>query len=288
MVFYGENEFLIWWHGLREFISGFPVGESESPSVNRIVRNLTVRYDMRDGKNYGKDLVAELENLFHFSNATCLTLEIIGEGAADGSDFDTQLLVKEVSSIVKRLIDHFGTRFQIRKGFGSCALLPSPRVFSLTSYWDHPQDSTREKYHLDTINGEKAILKERKFEAETQLVTDKAFEKAQEELIETQEALNNSLRRELASYEEDENKQAAEGTQGFRLRSNRVGDTSFSDNSYQSLLPQPTSSHPDTLQEIGSDPAKRFLSQLDSEQHDNSDCNNCSLCLEAAEQKVSN
>lgn len=144
-MFYGRNEFLIWWHGLEDFLSGFPIGGAENSSVGLIVRNVTVRYDMRDGEKYGRDLVTELEKLFRFGSADHLTLEIIGGGTAEGSDLETQRLIEDVCSIVERLIAQFGRRFNIQKGSGIWTLLPSLETYCLTSYWDAPPPLTRAK-----------------------------------------------------------------------------------------------------------------------------------------------
>ncbi|UKZ72426.1 hypothetical protein TrVFT333_000055 [Trichoderma virens FT-333] len=148
-MFYSRNEFLLWWHGLGDFLSCVPTGTIEGCTVDLTVRNVTVRYDMsEDQKEWrGKDLVTELEKLFCLTNANSLRIEIIGGGTPNGSDIRTQLLLKDICSIVKRLIAHFGTRFEIQKGSGELALLPSLDVYPLTPYWKKPESPAREKWH---------------------------------------------------------------------------------------------------------------------------------------------
>ncbi|KAL7904028.1 hypothetical protein GGI35DRAFT_490867 [Trichoderma velutinum] len=147
-IFYSQNKFLIWWHGIEAFLNGASAGVVDKCAVDFIVRNVTVRYNMREEKKYGKDLVTELERLFCLNSAECrLTLEIIGGGTAEGSDPKTLKLLGDVCSIVERLIAHFGTHFNIQKGLGELDLLPSPQAEDLTSYWDKPNQSTRENVY---------------------------------------------------------------------------------------------------------------------------------------------
>lgn len=142
VTFYGQNVFLVWLDGLQHFISGAITGGTE---VGNIVRNVTIRINISDYKKHGKTLVTELENLFRFEKANCLTLEIFGEGTLEGSDLKTQQLIQDICSTVKRLINSFGTRFNIQKGSAISPLLPSSKFCRLTSYWDPPQDSTRQR-----------------------------------------------------------------------------------------------------------------------------------------------
>ncbi|KAL7940693.1 hypothetical protein V8C42DRAFT_336906 [Trichoderma barbatum] len=155
-IFYGRNDFIIWWHGLADFIGGVSTG-ADCSVADLVVRNVTVRYDLREDEKYGKDLVTELERLFCLQSASHLTLEIIGGGTAEGSDMKTQQLLKDVCSVIKRLIAHFGTRFNVQKGLGEFALLPSPPTKDLTSYWNKPIRLTREKVHKSIANFEEVM-----------------------------------------------------------------------------------------------------------------------------------
>ncbi|KAK0761666.1 hypothetical protein THAR02_09858 [Trichoderma harzianum] len=154
--FYGGNEFLVWWHGLGDFLSGVSTDAIENCPVDRIVRNVTVRYDMGEDKKYwlGKDLVTELERLLCLENPKRLSIEIIGEGNLDGSDIKTQQLLKDACFIVNQLKAHFGARFEIRKGSRDSTLLPSRHVYPLTSYWDEPDDLMRQKVRIGVANNE--------------------------------------------------------------------------------------------------------------------------------------
>ncbi|KAL7940559.1 hypothetical protein V8C42DRAFT_337229 [Trichoderma barbatum] len=155
-IFYGRNDFIIWWHGLANFIDGVSTG-ADCSVADLVVRNVTVRYNLREDEKYGKDLVTELERLFCLQSASHLTLEIIGGGTAEGSDMKTQQLLKDVCSVVKRLIAHFGTCFNVQKGSGEFALLSSPPTKDLTSYWDEPISLTREKVHKSIANFEETM-----------------------------------------------------------------------------------------------------------------------------------
>ncbi|KKO96575.1 hypothetical protein THAR02_11321 [Trichoderma harzianum] len=155
-MFYGKNKFLIWWHGLGDFLSGVSTDTKANGSVELIVRNVTVRYDMNeDKKNWrGKKLATELERLFCLENANSVRIEIIGGGSFEGSDIKSQLLLKDICPIVKRLIDHFGDRFKIDKGCGGFGLCPMRCFWPLKKYWDAPDDSIREKVNTGTASFE--------------------------------------------------------------------------------------------------------------------------------------
>lgn len=140
--FYGDNEFLVWLYGLEHFFSGATTGGAE---VSDIVRNVTVRLNISDYEEHGKNLVIELENLFRFKKVDRLTLEIFGEGTLEGSDSKTQRLIQDICSVVQRLIILFGNKFNVQKGSGISPLLPSSEFHRITSYWDPPQIPARQK-----------------------------------------------------------------------------------------------------------------------------------------------
>lgn len=57
----------------------------------------------------------ELRQLLSFENAEWIGIEICGRGALDGSDLKTQMKIKEISGIVKQLVEKFQSRFTISK-----------------------------------------------------------------------------------------------------------------------------------------------------------------------------
>lgn len=46
-IYYGENEFLVWWDGLREFMDTSGDGTNRD-DVGSMVRKVVIRYDIRD------------------------------------------------------------------------------------------------------------------------------------------------------------------------------------------------------------------------------------------------
>ena len=127
-IFYGENEFLVWWDGLREFMHP---PESRDSEIGGMVRRIVVRYDMRQMCDKRRHLASELELLFELARAERVTIEILGSGTAEGSDFATQAVIQGMSTIVRDLILYFGDRFSIRKALGGWILLNSVRSSNL-------------------------------------------------------------------------------------------------------------------------------------------------------------
>ena len=61
-----------------------------------------------------------------------------GGGALDGSDLQTQKKIKEMSNIVKQLIEQFGTALAIQKYRGQF-------VHNLRPYWNAPSAAAKQK-----------------------------------------------------------------------------------------------------------------------------------------------
>lgn len=143
-IFYGNNEFLVWWDGLYDFLHP-PWGENHHKSdIGRMVRRLVVRYDMRAVNTKLRDLPKELEHLFKLTRPQRVAVEIQGSGTAQGSDIATQAVIQDISGIVKALIDYFGDVFTIQKAVGGWVLLKATEFSCLRSYWDSPSESARE------------------------------------------------------------------------------------------------------------------------------------------------
>ena len=80
-----------------------------------------------------------LEPVFSFTNAHRVTIILSGGGLLDGSDHSTHQTIKDIARSVRRLIDQFGGRFDIKKRL---TRQPYPSK-SLRSYWDPPTDAAR-------------------------------------------------------------------------------------------------------------------------------------------------
>ena len=61
--------------------------------------------------------IQEFRQLLSFKNAEWTGIEICGMCALDGSGFKTQIKIKEISGIVKQLVQTFQTRFTMLKVF---------------------------------------------------------------------------------------------------------------------------------------------------------------------------
>lgn len=112
-IFYGKNTFLVWWDALQEFLSprhGLP--------TNKLVRRVIVRYSFQELYTSKRNLVTELYHLFRLSNAELIAIDITGSGTPDGSDLATQMMLRDIASIVQQLFVHFGTRFLIGRSLG--------------------------------------------------------------------------------------------------------------------------------------------------------------------------
>ena len=82
--------------------------------------------------------VRELRQLLSFENAEWIGIEIRGRGALDGSDLKTQIKIKEISEIVKQLVQTFGTRFTILKVAVDQEGHSRGVCHNLRPYWDPP------------------------------------------------------------------------------------------------------------------------------------------------------
>ncbi|KAJ6436080.1 hypothetical protein O9K51_11393 [Purpureocillium lavendulum] len=143
-IFYGENEFLVWWDGLYDFLHPPWSGTDHKSDIGRMVRKIVVRYDMRAMNTKLRHLSTELEHLFKLTRPRRVAVEIQGSGTAEGSDIATQAVIQDISGIVKALLDHFGDIFTIQKAIGGWVLLNATEFSCLRSYWDSPSESARE------------------------------------------------------------------------------------------------------------------------------------------------
>ncbi|RYC81103.1 hypothetical protein BFJ63_vAg16009 [Fusarium oxysporum f. sp. narcissi] len=175
-VYYGENHFNVRLHWLREFMTDtlsdyktkVPVAPLIKDSITVVVDSYNALDDfylheegcdsdsgINDPKSvhyrHGTGKAARwtqkrLQDIFLFTNAQHITLVLYGRGLLDGSDLATHQMIKDISYVVKLLIEKFGDKFAIRKmisrGGGDGGSYPSR---SLRSYWDPPTEAARKK-----------------------------------------------------------------------------------------------------------------------------------------------
>ncbi|EKJ68581.1 hypothetical protein FPSE_11239 [Fusarium pseudograminearum CS3096] len=175
-VYYGENHFNVRLHWLREFMTD-TLGDYKTkvPVAPLIKGSITVLVDSYDALDdfylheegcdsdsgiddpksvhyrHGTGEAARwtqkrLQDIFLFTNAQHITLVLYGRGVLDGSDLATHQMIKDISYVVKLLIEEFGDRFAIKKmisrGDDYEGNHPSR---SIRSYWDSPTEMAREE-----------------------------------------------------------------------------------------------------------------------------------------------
>jgi hypothetical protein len=148
-IYYGENIFNVRSHWLCEFVRD-TLADRSPVAIEPLVRRIQVRVDtkhihdldnftyMPKGETEKSWVVRDLRQLLAFKNAELIEIQVHGGGALDGSDLQTQKKIKEMSKIVKQLIEHFGTALAIRKYRGRF-------VHDLRSYWNAPSAAAKQK-----------------------------------------------------------------------------------------------------------------------------------------------
>ncbi|OAQ57952.1 hypothetical protein VFPPC_11843 [Pochonia chlamydosporia 170] len=160
-IYYAENIFLVRLHWLCEFMSERFGDEETNVPIAPLVGGIIVEVDLHDDKHErlsyevdssdsedeGKDVadqgdggrlatwtVNRLRDLFLFTNATSITVRLRGGGMRDDSDLATHQTIKDIAQIVRELIGHFGSRFDIGKMLDS----GHQPYQSLREYWTPP------------------------------------------------------------------------------------------------------------------------------------------------------
>ncbi|PVH67547.1 hypothetical protein DL98DRAFT_398978, partial [Cadophora sp. DSE1049] len=119
--YYTENSFVVPSERMGDFVQG----------------------TLLDGKP--KSWVArDLRYLSKFTNATWIEIEIWVGGTMDGMDLRTQQKIKELSGIVKELIDQFGDAIAISK-----ASADGIHRHDIRPYWNPPTAAAKEKLGVD-------------------------------------------------------------------------------------------------------------------------------------------
>ncbi|RYP27381.1 hypothetical protein DL767_007700 [Monosporascus sp. MG133] len=171
-LYYGENHFNVRLHWLLDFMTD-ALGDytTEVPVASLVKRGITVLADLHDSLSddhtvsdeyggqddpesvhyrHGSGNAARwtqerLQDLFLFTEARQVTLVLLGRGVLDGSDLATHQTMKDISYVVKLLIDLLGDRFAIQKMLyreTDDATIPFP-TRSLRSYWAAPTELAR-------------------------------------------------------------------------------------------------------------------------------------------------
>ena len=94
----------------------------------------------------------ELRQLLRFEIAEWIGIEIRGRGALDGSDLKTQIKIKEISGILKQLVEKSQSRFTISKVAVDQQRYSRRSVsHNLRPYWDPSAPEERESVRRCTF-----------------------------------------------------------------------------------------------------------------------------------------
>ncbi|KAM4058960.1 hypothetical protein HRG_008163 [Hirsutella rhossiliensis] len=164
-VYYGENEFKVQLHCLGDFIRNAGGDEDPpAPIAPLVQKKFTIEMELHDiwhsaevgGVFHGPDndnidyndeengdlarwTRGKLRYAFLLTNVESIHVMLLGAGLIDGSDLATHQTIKEISSMVRKLIVQFGSRFDISKRLTRGHNLER----SIKSYWDAPSDEAR-------------------------------------------------------------------------------------------------------------------------------------------------
>ncbi|KAJ2972649.1 hypothetical protein NQ176_g7039 [Zarea fungicola] len=139
-IFYGRNSFLVWWDALQEFLS-----PRNGLSTDKLVRRVIVRYSLQELQASRRKLATERQHLFRLTHADSITIDITGGGTPDGSDFATQMVLRDIAAIIQQLIFYFGPRFVIGRSLGEWPGVHDVKWISFRSYWQLPVPSARDR-----------------------------------------------------------------------------------------------------------------------------------------------
>jgi hypothetical protein len=138
--FYRENTFAVPSHRLGDFVRD-PLPDGKPVDVTQLVQSITVRvYDMDNpaGQKDEED-GRGLHHLSKFTNTTVIKVELQVRGAANGMDLTTQQMIRDISGVVKGLIDQFGDKVWISK-----ESVFNWRRVDIRPYWNSPAADTVE------------------------------------------------------------------------------------------------------------------------------------------------
>lgn len=153
--FYRENIFTVPAHRLCDFVRD-PLTNGNPVDVAQLVRKITVRvYDI-DNPTAPKDEVVDgrgLHYLSRFINATQINIELRIGGAINGLDLTAQQMIKEVSGVVKMLIEKFEDKVWI-----STESIVSLKRTNIRPYWDSPAVEAVEKMRQGRVCSSEELM----------------------------------------------------------------------------------------------------------------------------------
>ena len=95
--------------------------------------------------------VQDLRHLLTLNSLETIVIEVVGGGAQNGSDLRTQLKVREISGVVKRLMEKFGVHgvLKVQKST-QINQLPNSNLpnYDITEWWVPPSRNEREEFLL--------------------------------------------------------------------------------------------------------------------------------------------
>ncbi|KAH6957457.1 hypothetical protein DER45DRAFT_604267 [Fusarium avenaceum] len=105
-VYYGENHFHVRLHWLYEFMTDILSDHKTKVCVAPLIKDsITVIVDLYDALN----------DFFLYEDGCDSDSVLYGRGLLDGSDLATHQMIKDISYVMKLLIQKFGDKFAIRK-----------------------------------------------------------------------------------------------------------------------------------------------------------------------------
>lgn len=187
-LYYAENTFRVPLYWLSEFMTDrLPApdgmeGISVAPLVRKdLIVEVGLRGSLSDGYpdpdekraglwdpssvhyRHGVDkearwIQASLQDLLVFTNARRVTIALVGGGVLDGSDLATHQTIKDISFVVKLLLERLGDRLDITKAVERQGRVGRTRTRprSLRMYWVPPKMEARDMVR----DGEEATFEE--------------------------------------------------------------------------------------------------------------------------------
>ncbi|KAK2595200.1 hypothetical protein QQS21_007105 [Conoideocrella luteorostrata] len=149
-IFYQDNQFVLWSTHLNVFLQGDYGDRTSCIPVYELVKDIVIGLACYRG-DFDSNAMA-LQEVLCFTNLECLSIELWGHGALDGSDLPTQRMIHAVSKTVKQIIRRDNLHVTVSKVFmdwNNYGAFPHDgwmkEVRDLRSYWNMPADDVIEK-----------------------------------------------------------------------------------------------------------------------------------------------
>jgi hypothetical protein len=118
-------------------------------AIEGLVHKITVRVDVEKDIDWAWNL----QYLLALKRAEYIGIEILGLGALDRNDLRTEQKIKNMSTVVTKLVDRFQERFTIVKLVPTIEGSP-PTPYDLRPCWNEPTQETRERVQAGTASFE--------------------------------------------------------------------------------------------------------------------------------------